>query len=211
MPKFGSTEIIILKLINLVHSLRFSISYSEICKYETYVTISTSSEVQDNEFVQFVSDNSDHNTPTVDGLGTFQVMGGVQCATPFSADQTSSCIPQSEIIPTNDKCCREVRIHPNCYSRLIQEPCIESPGNGSRPLTDIVAVACRNRNYIPLDWMAGPKSVDESHTIWSGFMDIAAGKRCYKKSAVIPLPFVNLQPSNATSINTCLHFAEECT
>ncbi|GBO20054.1 hypothetical protein AVEN_139696-1 [Araneus ventricosus] len=32
-----------------------------------------------------------------------------------------------------------------------------------------------------------------------------------RKSAVIPLPFVNLQPSNPTSINTYLRFAaEEC-
>ncbi|GBN52973.1 hypothetical protein AVEN_47393-1 [Araneus ventricosus] len=36
-------------------------------------------------------------------------------------------------------------------------------------------------------------------------------KRCYNKSALIPFPFVNLQPSDPTSINTCLHFAaEEC-
>ncbi|GBN79298.1 hypothetical protein AVEN_78919-1 [Araneus ventricosus] len=42
-------------------------------------------------------------------------------------------------------------------------------------------------------------------------MEIAAGKRCYDKSAVIPFPVVNLQPSNPTSNNPCLRFAvEEC-
>ncbi|GBN00780.1 hypothetical protein AVEN_126226-1 [Araneus ventricosus] len=40
-------------------------------------------------------------------------------------------------------------------------------------------------------------------------MRIAAGKRCYEKSAMILLPFVNLQPSIPTSINTCLRFAAE--
>lgn len=43
-------------------------------------------------------------------------------------------------------------------------------------------------------------------------MEIAAGQSSYDQSAVIPLPFVNLQPSHPTSINTCLRFAaEECT
>jgi len=40
-------------------------------------------------------------------------------------------------------------------------------------------------------WMAGPKSAEEPHMGWSCFMEIAAGKRSYEKSAVIPLPFVN--------------------
>ncbi|GBL75463.1 hypothetical protein AVEN_194640-1 [Araneus ventricosus] len=36
-------------------------------------------------------------------------------------------------------------------------------------------------------------------------------KTCYEKSSVIPLLFVNLQPPNHTSINTCLRFvADEC-
>ncbi|GBN50756.1 hypothetical protein AVEN_185748-1 [Araneus ventricosus] len=60
-------------------------------------------------------------------------------------------------------------------------------------------------------WMSGSKSAEEPHKGWSGFMDIVAGKRCYDKSAVIPFPFVNLQPSDPISINTCLHVsAEEC-
>ncbi|GBM75646.1 hypothetical protein AVEN_162682-1 [Araneus ventricosus] len=70
-----------------------SISYSEICKYETSMTMNTLSEVQDNVFVQFIFDNADRNTRTVDGHGTFHVMGGVQCVTHVSAVQTCSCIP----------------------------------------------------------------------------------------------------------------------
>ncbi|GBM42998.1 hypothetical protein AVEN_88601-1 [Araneus ventricosus] len=65
----------------------------EICKYETSMTMNTLSEVQDNVFVQFVFDNADRNTRTVDGHGTFHVMGGVQCVTPVSAVQTCYCIP----------------------------------------------------------------------------------------------------------------------
>ncbi len=86
-------------LINLLHNLGCSVSYSEISKYETSVTINTSNDVQDNGFVQFVFDNADHNTRTVDGHGTFHVMGGVKCVTPSSAVQTSSRIPRPKILP----------------------------------------------------------------------------------------------------------------
>ncbi|GBL80795.1 hypothetical protein AVEN_26231-1 [Araneus ventricosus] len=60
-------------------------------------------------------------------------------------------------------------------------------------------------------WTAGPKPAEEPHTGWSGFTKNVAEKRLYEKSTVIPLPFVNFQPSNRTSVNTCLCFAvEEC-
>ncbi|GBN56283.1 hypothetical protein AVEN_87657-1 [Araneus ventricosus] len=75
----------------MLHNLGWSISYSEICKYKTSMTMNTLSEVQDNGFIQFVFDNADHNTRTVDG--PFHVMGEVQCITPASAVQTCSCIP----------------------------------------------------------------------------------------------------------------------
>ncbi|GBM11001.1 hypothetical protein AVEN_1336-1 [Araneus ventricosus] len=76
-------------LINLLRNFGWSISYREICKYETSVTMSTSSEVQDNGFSQFVFNNADHNTSTVDGHGTYHVMGGMQCVSASSAVQTS--------------------------------------------------------------------------------------------------------------------------
>ncbi|GBL85068.1 hypothetical protein AVEN_221302-1 [Araneus ventricosus] len=63
------------------------------------VTSNTSSEVQDKGFVQFVYNNADHNSRTVNGHEIFHVMGGVQCVTP-SAIQTSSCIPRPKIITT---------------------------------------------------------------------------------------------------------------
>ncbi|GBM87391.1 hypothetical protein AVEN_168639-1 [Araneus ventricosus] len=68
-----------------LQEFRSSTEQNEICKYETSMTMNTLSEVQDNGFVQFAFDNADHNTRTVDGHGTFHVMGGVQCVTPVSA------------------------------------------------------------------------------------------------------------------------------
>ncbi|GBL75462.1 hypothetical protein AVEN_194639-1 [Araneus ventricosus] len=91
------------KLQEIIQRILFAsdlVAFSEISKYETSVTMNTSSEVQDNEFVQFVFDNADHNNRTVDGHGTFHVMGRVQFVTDSSAVQTSFCIPRPKITPT---------------------------------------------------------------------------------------------------------------
>ncbi|GBN39544.1 hypothetical protein AVEN_257893-1 [Araneus ventricosus] len=56
---------------------------------------------------------------------------------------------------TNGKYCWKVWIHPNRYSRLAQEPWIESPCNGRRHLPEISTDGCQNRNHIPLDLDGG--------------------------------------------------------
>ncbi|GBM91898.1 hypothetical protein AVEN_112925-1 [Araneus ventricosus] len=167
-------------LINLLHNLGWSVSYSEIY----------------------------HNTRTVDGHGTFHVMGGVQCVTPASAVQTSSCIQRPKIIPTAN-IVGKFRFIP-----IVTHDWLKNHGLNRLVMENVLSLKLR-----PMDvkigtiyhwiWMAGPTSAEEPHTGWSGFMEIAAGKKCYEKSAVMPLPFVNLQPFNPTSINTCLRFAAE--
>ncbi|KAJ8887374.1 hypothetical protein PR048_013589 [Dryococelus australis] len=135
-----------------------AVSYSVICKYETSLTVNTSSEFQVNGFVQFEFDNADHNTQTVDGDGTFHVMGGVQS-----------------------------------------------------PLPEIVPGGCRNRNHIPLDLDGWSQVSLRTSYGMEWFLGDCRRKKILTKSQQIPLPFINLHPSNPTSCNTCLHFAaEEC-
>ncbi|KAJ8897634.1 hypothetical protein PR048_002983 [Dryococelus australis] len=152
-----------------------------------------------NGFVQFVFDNADHNIRTVDGHGTFHVMGGgggrgyAVCDTIFICSDEFSCSTTED--STNGKYCWKVWLHPNRHLRPVQESWIESPGNGRRPLREIAPDGCPNRNHIQLNldgWLI-PR------------------KRSYEKSAVIPCPSSILQNSNPTSVNTCLRFAaEEC-
>ncbi|GBN35352.1 hypothetical protein AVEN_89263-1 [Araneus ventricosus] len=91
-------------LINLLHNLDWSISYSEICKYETSVTMNTSSEVQDNGFVQFVIDNADHNTRTMDG--PIYVLDGVyllrRLHLPSPATYSDVCNAYSDYVNRNN-------------------------------------------------------------------------------------------------------------
>ncbi|GBM23746.1 hypothetical protein AVEN_271111-1 [Araneus ventricosus] len=170
--------------------------------------MNTSNEVEDNEFVQFVFDNADHNIRIVDGHGTFHAVGGIQCVAPSSAIQWSSRIPQPKITPTA-----------NVVGNFEFIPSVTHDKPKNQELNRLVMEDVLSLKLRPMDteigmayhWigMAVTKSAEEPHTGWSGFREIAAEQVCYEKSAVIPLPFVNLRPSNLTSISTCLRFAAE--
>lgn len=41
--------------------------------------------IEPDAFVQFIYDNADFNTKTLDGLNTFHAMGGIQCVTAGAA------------------------------------------------------------------------------------------------------------------------------
>ncbi|GBL78051.1 hypothetical protein AVEN_143357-1 [Araneus ventricosus] len=161
------------------------------------MTMNTSSEVQDNGFVQFVFENANHNTRTVDGNGIFYVMGGIQCVTPSSAVRTSSCILRPKIIRT-EKVVGKIGFIPifthnepknHELNRLVMEDVLYLK---LQPMDTKIGTTYHRI------WMAGPRSSEEPHKGWSGFMEIGAGKRCYDKSAVIPSsifnPNLNLTP-----------------
>lgn len=154
-------------LINLLHSLGCSVSYSEICKYEASVTINTSSEVHDDGFVQFVFDNADHNTRTVDGHGTFHVMGGVQCVTPASAVQMTSRVPRPTILP------KATVVGKFGFIPIVTHDRPKNNGLNRLLIEDVLSLELRPLNAqigatYDWIWMAGPKSAAEPHTGWSG-------------------------------------------
>ena len=60
-------------------------------------------------------------------------------------------------------------------------------------------------------WMCGAWLHDKAQPGWSGFMDATSSVLSlpYETSAVLPLPFVNLDPGNLSIIYTSLLFAVE--
>ncbi|GBN73600.1 Copia protein [Araneus ventricosus] len=97
---------------------------------------------------------------------------GVQCATPSSAVQTSSCIPRPKIIPTA-----------NVVGKLGFIPIVTHDWPKNHGLNRLVMEVVFSLNLRPMDakigttyhriWIAGPKSAEEPHVGWSGFMGIA--------------------------------------
>ena len=71
-------------LIEILNSTGFCSSYTEIQRFESSAASSqgTSFDLSDEQFVQYVADNVDHNTGTLDGHNTFHGMGIIAAVTP---------------------------------------------------------------------------------------------------------------------------------
>ena len=70
-------------LINELYRLGYSISCSEVTRFkQSILTNGTPTEhlQEDDRFTQWVADNVDHNTATLDGKGTFHGMGIISCS-----------------------------------------------------------------------------------------------------------------------------------
>ena len=80
-------------LVGILHSVGFSVSYTEVLKVEKYAPVSSvkfddfvsdSALGLENRFWQFTTDNFDHNEDTLTGTNTTHVMGTISCETPKS-------------------------------------------------------------------------------------------------------------------------------
>ena len=80
-------------LVDVLHSVGFSVSYSEILMFEKCAAVSSikfddlvsDSELEsENVFWQFIADNFDHNEDTTTGVNTTHVIGIISCETPKS-------------------------------------------------------------------------------------------------------------------------------
>ena len=76
--------------VNILHNLSFAASYKESKRYELPATMSSMPEIIDNSFHQWIFDNADVNTRTIDGYGTWHGMGGAMEVT-HSIRVCSSC------------------------------------------------------------------------------------------------------------------------
>lgn len=71
-------------MVDVLHSLGFCSSYKQVRTYEYSSALGQDVKIPtgDTRFVQFMADNVDHNTSTLDGLGTFHGMGIMAAITP---------------------------------------------------------------------------------------------------------------------------------
>eukprot|EP00745_Piridium_sociabile_P030468 TRINITY_DN50548_c0_g2_i2.p1 TRINITY_DN50548_c0_g2~~TRINITY_DN50548_c0_g2_i2.p1 ORF type:complete len:334 (+),score=67.94 TRINITY_DN50548_c0_g2_i2:176-1177(+) len=92
-------------LVDTLHRLGFCSSYSEVRKFQRNAAstdgLNLLPPVTDNNTIQFVADNVDHNSATLDGRGTFHGMGIIATVTPG--------VKKSRQIPRKDVNLREIQ------------------------------------------------------------------------------------------------------
>lgn len=153
-------------------------------------------------FTQFMFDNADLNVETVTGHNTFNNMGGNTCVTPPGVVNTSP-IKRSVKLQSADKVGAFGHIPIKTYSKpavlglrsVVIDP-LRKPDQETPSLRSAVAIDSL--------WVAGYVLELGMCPSWSGFMKVAMQSDQYETTRIETLPFINLDPSNLSTIYTML-------
>lgn len=195
--KYGSR-----KLIDIVSALGFCASYSEAVRLEVSAIMRPSLQIDSTAFHQFVHDNADFNTCTLDGYNTFHAMGGIHLITPRNA-----------IAPDQ----RIVRVKKTLPAQLVGEmgavslkhfEKAGSPGLKDIKIEDLKKLFVSPDTIIPsladLIWLYGKWKDVPGIPGWSGFMEQTTSGLPCDTTFVACLPFINVPPSDYNTIYTAL-------
>lgn len=92
-------------LIDTLSSFGFCCSYTEVLKFEkSSATVKNEVDegIPSTGFIQYIADNADHNTRTLDGKNTFHIMGTIAAVTPAT-------LPRKRTTPRRNVSASEIR------------------------------------------------------------------------------------------------------
>lgn len=189
-------------LIDSLHNVGLCASYEETLLFEASIIHDPQQYDLTNSYIQFVFDNADHNTDTIDGRSTFHSMGGIMCVSPASSVQSTKTIERLKKIPSADSIGKfgfiplkhfEKRNLAGRKNIIIKN--LESENQISHEieitLTDFL-------------WFYGKSKNPDKTAGWNGFMELTTEVKDYTLTKIVPLPFVNAPPSNYDTILTVL-------
>ena len=154
-------------------------------------------------YLQFVHDNADHNTATIDGRNTFHCMGGIMYITPSSSAIFNSTIPRLKgVLPKAGTT--------SGFTQLT-----DFQNNKPFTLSSVVIRDCKNTesmNFsiaierINLLYFCGKYTSPKSAAHWHGLMNTfhTHNTDYYCTTRVVALPFIQAPPSNHNTILTAL-------
>ena len=166
--------------------------------------------IPEGSFVQWSTDNVDHNSRTLYGKDTFHGMGIIASITP-SIKKTSTLLGKGDFSKSLKDSSSEKNI-----------PILEYIGEATFPQSLTLkpysllkeSVLSENKEGRSLDmvwltnWISKPLLPKRAN--WSGFMQkMHSTKRNQNTSSVIMMPLIDLQSSNPTCIYSTLLFIED--
>lgn len=188
-------------LIDCLSNIGLSASYYETALFEAFVIKNPKNlEISgSNPFVQFIYDNADHNTRTIDGNNTLHAMGTVMAVTPASAVSKLSDYDRLKKLPPAKEIAESFPFLPviklnfnlNGFSKIqMQEIDFD---NCTFDLTAIDFLWLYTKNTAPLNTKG-----------WMGYRETQSSNLEYQVSKINPLQFINAPPSDYDTIFTSL-------
>ena len=197
------------ELITILNKLGFADDYTEVRRLYAAFMSGEGPSYDLEDFCQFIFDNADFNVATLTGHSTFHSMGGIACVTPAKEPQRQ-LIPRSTKLPSAETIGRYGHVPIKRYYR----PAV--PGLKSTvitPLTadDVPPATVKKATALLCFWNIAFPSHSLSIPNWSGFMNSVIPGDNIQQSRLVILPFINLNPSDVTTIYSALCFAKsEC-
>ena len=154
--------------------------------------------------MQYVGDNTDHDTATIDGKNTHHGLGSIAIANgkfsnfdtrrnplPRDKKQRQSDIQSTQAIPIENYHAPDKPI----LNQVVLPPVVEEQFKAS---------------FINLLWSCSRVFL-EKRTSWSGYMSVKADVQPLEKSVVTVLPVINLSGTNMTALHSLMCFVVEQT
>ena len=156
-------------------------------------------------FSQFVFDNADFNTATISGHNTFHTMGGIAFVTPAGNPASITLQRSSTDLPTAEVFGNFGKIPIKTYKKPTK---IGLSSISFDPLKDADIVLPSQQLALSLDYLWMRNFSDNVCPSWNGFMQTVVRGTDYEKTRIEILPFIQLDPSNPSTIYTALSFAK---
>ncbi|XP_031358189.1 uncharacterized protein LOC116181888 [Photinus pyralis] len=184
--KYGSKN-----LIDILSTIGVSISYSECLNFESSAIQNVQENIPADSFLQFVFDNADVNTRTIDGHGTFHSMGGIICITPEPATENFQVPRPKQKIQAS-----EIGHFGSLPIQFYNKPAKSGLKTVTMPeiqflKPEVEKIAAR----LDALWLLGTKYLHKKVS-WSGYMSSVSYDIEFTTSTITPLPFINLDPSH---------------
>jgi hypothetical protein len=194
-------------LIDVLASMGVCVSYNEVNQYMNSLIGSGSPKISEEAFIQYVFDNADVNVRTLDGLNTFHAMGGIKCITPSTSVETQvevERITSGTFVPETIRILSYAK--PKNLSGL-SKVIIEDIND----LKKDIGIDCKTKNAMfPTNvmWLA----TSSTQPGWNGYMtSVMRTKEKCDATYILGVPFVNMDPSNPSTIYSAISYAaEEC-
>lgn len=191
------------ELIDILSSISFADDYKEVQRFENGMLSGNEPSYGLSGFTQFIFDNADFNVATLTGHNTFHAMGGIACVTPPATVEKSPVkrtiqLPPAEVVGTFGQ------IPIKTYSKPAV-PGLQSVTVAPLQISDSQGLQASSLDSI---WMLGFMLDLKPCLPWTGFMKTVLNSDEFQTSRIETLPFIDLDPSNPSTIYTALSFAQ---
>ncbi|CAG9760299.1 unnamed protein product [Ceutorhynchus assimilis] len=201
--EFGSRQIV-----DFLNNWGFSVTYNETYRYQNCIIKDNVETVaSENSLVQYCFDNADFNIENLTGHGTFHSFGGIRLTTPSPPATPKSIARQIDIVSstaTAEKDDISISWYKAPKTLPLKNVIVRDIKIDNTEMKNLMKCA----KTLDLLWLSSNWAGVDKPPSWGGAMKLAlSGYVECEKTSVTILPFINMSPTDPSTIYSALKFA----